>query len=291
MSLRARTIESTLRPVAAVEDELFLLGQTQTLRDIVLEDVSDAGRRGTTAEALAKSYMAKNARQTADKPMRSIVSALSRYSCRAVADALRLQMLQQIVRKLLDGDCLSYDEVIDLLVLRDSYDGTADDALTALKLFAQIPAPVSHGSVTKHCGILAHVAFPQTSTGLGLSEMRRSDLLRTIWRSIYLRDDWQALGETAHLTDDQVRSRLAETICAKVIGAMQRGSSGVSLDYLLLPDAAAYAPSTETLRIRTDGQGTEAYLEEIQGEVYTLRTRTEQTQIDQMVQSMVRATG
>lgn len=53
------------------------------------------------------------------------------------------QILYQIVRKLMEADCLSYDEVIDLLVLRDSYKGTSEDAVTTLKLFKQIPAPVS----------------------------------------------------------------------------------------------------------------------------------------------------
>lgn len=64
----------------AVEDELSLLGQTQILRDLVLEDVS-TGRRDTSAETLARDYMAKNARETADKPMRSMVSPAPKCLC------------------------------------------------------------------------------------------------------------------------------------------------------------------------------------------------------------------
>lgn len=84
---------------------------------------------------------------------------------------------------------------------------------------------------------------------------------------------------------------MADTVCAKVIAAMQQQVGDISLDYLLLPDAAAYPPSMETLRTRTEGQDTESYLEEIQSEVNALRTLMDQTQIEQMVQSMVRATS
>lgn len=159
--------------------------------------------------------------------------------------------------------------MIDLLISPDTQEETPQDLLTALQIFKQIPTPTAH------------------QPRIGLPDSKRSDILRAIWRSIYLRDDWSKLCETANLTDEQLHARLETTVLAQVIQGMRL--QGISLDYLLTPENVVYAPSFESMRSRNEELDYPAYVEEVQEDIQRVKEMIENAQLDRWVQSLTRA--
>ena len=75
------------------------------------------------------------------------------------------QIFKQLLRQLLQGKALSDEELVDLLSLKDN-DETLDDFYTALQILAK----------TK-----------------GLPESRQLNAFRSVWRRIYLHDEYVSI--------------------------------------------------------------------------------------------------
>jgi len=86
------------------------------------------------------------------------------------------------------GHVVTGEDIIDLLTLADrSFAAPQDSALTDFAIAVQV------------------------LVRLDLSSARRDAALVSLWRRLYLMDDWEALSDTASLTDEQVLQNVQNT--------------------------------------------------------------------------------
>ncbi|KDQ60778.1 hypothetical protein JAAARDRAFT_190924 [Jaapia argillacea MUCL 33604] len=94
-----------------------------------------------------------------------------------------LKVFKQLVRRLLQGRSLSIEDSADVLSLKDNKKGVADYA-TALHLLSRDDQ---------------------------LPEARKMGGFRSVWRRIYLHDDWNRIRQTAGVTDAELNEKLRAT--------------------------------------------------------------------------------
>ncbi|CAL1704556.1 unnamed protein product [Somion occarium] len=129
--------------------------------------------------------------------------------------------LYSLVRRLLQGKALSVEDAADVLSMKDN-DDRLDDYITALHLLA---------------------------TAKQMLPARRLSALRSVWRRIYLHDDWDRIRQTANVPDEEVNERFRSTA---LYAAMQATTYGLSTN-ALEPDATLVIPSFEEISTRWPG--------------------------------------
>lgn len=118
-------------------------------------------------------------------------------------------VFKQLVRELLRGNALTVEDAADVLSLKDNVD-TIEDYATALHLL---------------------------SCARNLPEGRRLTAFRAVWRRIYAHDDWDAIRQTAGITDETLNERFRSTALYTALSATfakQHTPSG----YILTPSQA-----------------------------------------------------
>jgi len=96
---------------------------------------------------------------------------------------------KQLARRMLLGKTLSVEDAADVLSLKDN-DRSLEDYVTALHLLARAQL---------------------------LPEARRKSAIKTIWRRIYINDDWIRIQQTANVTDAEVNDRFRSTALCTVL--------------------------------------------------------------------------
>ncbi|KAF9476583.1 methyltransferase type 11 [Pholiota conissans] len=102
-----------------------------------------------------------------------------------------LHMFKDILRQLLQGKALSVEDAVELLTLKDNSQ-TVEDFATSLHLL---------------------------TSATNLPEARKVSALRTVWRRVYLHDDWENIQKTDDVSDDELNARyqgtaLFATLCS-----------------------------------------------------------------------------
>ncbi|EKM55617.1 uncharacterized protein PHACADRAFT_256352 [Phanerochaete carnosa HHB-10118-sp] len=93
-------------------------------------------------------------------------------------------VFKQLVKRLLQGKALSIEDAADALSLKDNEDeGQLEHYVIALRL-------------------LVHAKIP---------EARKQNAFRSVWRRIYLHDDWRAIRHTVNTTDAEITKRFRHT--------------------------------------------------------------------------------
>nr|GAT53189.1 methyltransferase type 11 [Mycena chlorophos] len=92
-------------------------------------------------------------------------------------------IFKDLVHQLLQGNALAMEDMVDLLTLKDN-STTLGDYATALHLLARVQ---------------------------NLPEARRTSAFRSVWRRIYIHDDWDAIRRTANVSDHELTERLRST--------------------------------------------------------------------------------
>ncbi|KAF8163334.1 methyltransferase type 11 [Crassisporium funariophilum] len=129
------------------------------------------------------------------------------------------------LRQLLQGKSLSIEDVVDLLTLKDNSDSVEDYA-TSLHLLSRVK---------------------------GLPEARKTSALRTVWRRVYLHDDWDTVLKTADVSDAEINSRYQGTaLYLTLCSVMQRDSGPI-----IPPDEALMLPTMEEIVSRWPGMSSE----------------------------------
>ncbi|TFK29976.1 methyltransferase type 11 [Coprinopsis marcescibilis] len=151
---------------------------------------------------------------------------------------------KDLLKHLLQGRALSIEDAVDLLTLKDN-GGTIGDYATAL-----------------------HLLYSATN----VPEARKTSAYRTVWRRVYLHDDWKAIGKTANVTDAEITDRLKstalyETLCA-IQGRKLQGRPPPGYD--TSPEYALMIPTAIEIASRWSGLSQEQ-LEAI-GQDYTLES-------------------
>ncbi|KAJ2920658.1 hypothetical protein H1R20_g16437, partial [Candolleomyces eurysporus] len=132
---------------------------------------------------------------------------------------------KDLLKHLLQGKALPIEDAVDLLTLKDNSESIADFA-TALHLLA---------------------------SASDIPEARRISAFRTVWRRVYLHDDWTAIGKTANISDAEIKDRLRSTALYHTLcSALARGER-LTNGYEASPDVALIVPTPAEISSRWSG--------------------------------------
>lgn len=90
---------------------------------------------------------------------------------------------RELVRALLQGKALPIEDAVDVLTLKNNA-STPEDFATALHLLARVQ---------------------------NLPQNRKSSAFRTVWRRIYIHDDWATIQQTSNISDVELNERFRNT--------------------------------------------------------------------------------
>ncbi|KAF5377077.1 hypothetical protein D9757_007737 [Collybiopsis confluens] len=134
-------------------------------------------------------------------------------------------IFKNLVKSLLQGKALPIEDTVDILTLKDNTD-TAGYYATALHLLARCSLP----------------------------ETRRQSAFRTVWRRIYLHDDWRAIQKTVGVGDVELGQRYRETaLYQTLLDILSREMEDEPEGFETDPDVALVVPSLEEIASRWPG--------------------------------------
>ncbi|KAK7014839.1 methyltransferase type 11 [Favolaschia claudopus] len=157
------------------------------------------------------------------------VDAIVRSEATKIAEQRTLTLIfKELIRKLLQGNALSMEDTVDVLTLKDNTT-TVEDYTTALHLLARVQ---------------------------NLPEARRTSAFRTVWRRIYIHDDWDAIRRTANVSDYELKERFKATALyatLSIVLAMDSPPEG----YDTSPDVSLVIPTEAEIASRWPGLSSE----------------------------------
>lgn len=134
-----------------------------------------------------------------------------------------LYAFKDFVRQLLQGKALSIEDTVDVLTLKDNKE-TVEDYATALQLLTRAS---------------------------NLPEARKKSALRTVWRRVYLHDDWNTIRKTANVSDAELSERFKNTALYTVFTIQLSRSKDEEFE--IKPDEALEIPTLEEMGSRWPG--------------------------------------
>ncbi|KAI0797979.1 hypothetical protein C8Q75DRAFT_801881 [Abortiporus biennis] len=172
----------------------------------------------TLIEELRAVLAGQRTRQSLEMQADTVVAA----KARTLGDRKALlAVFKQLVKRLLQGKALSIEDITDVLSLKDNDPGV-EDYVTALHLL-----------------VFAH----------NIPEARRISQIRSVWRRIYLHDDWDAIRRTLNATDAEVNARFRAT----ALHAALEATLGKRHSYILPPAKVLETPSEIEIASRFPG--------------------------------------
>ncbi|CCM02415.1 uncharacterized protein FIBRA_04513 [Fibroporia radiculosa] len=153
------------------------------------------------------------------------VDVIARAKASQLSDRRILQQIfKQLVRQLLQGKALSPEDLADVLSLKDNADSPGDYA-TALQIL---------------------------SRARNIPSARRLSAFRTVWRRIYIHDDWNVLRQTANVPDAELNMRFRNTALYAALQATSRAHS-TPKGYISTPVEALEVPDQSEIALRWPG--------------------------------------
>ncbi|KAF8522246.1 Non-repetitive/WGA-negative nucleoporin C-terminal-domain-containing protein [Hysterangium stoloniferum] len=179
----------------------------------------------------AASALLKEAESETDREAKHLMLSIGKLATMAEGPAATPQdkvqgkstldsLFQRNVRKLLHGDALGEEDAVDILSMKDNTKHSCD-FIDALNILLNSPY---------------------------LSDGRKKEALRNVWRRIFLHDDWKDIHDAAIKTDYELMAKLRKTQLYQVLS-----SPGLSRNSLIPPSEATEAPNGEEIRLRWPG--------------------------------------
>ncbi|KAF8212214.1 hypothetical protein K438DRAFT_1708496 [Mycena galopus ATCC 62051] len=157
------------------------------------------------------------------------IDAITKSEASRLTDYKALALIfKDLVRQLLQGHALSMEDTVDVLTLKDNTT-SVEDYTTALHLLARVQ---------------------------NLPEARRMSAFRSVWRRIYIHDDWDTIRRTANVSDHQLNERFKSTALyatLSVVLAMESPPDG----YDTSPDVSLVTPTEAEITSRWPGLSSE----------------------------------
>ncbi|KAG9226276.1 hypothetical protein CCMSSC00406_0003155 [Pleurotus cornucopiae] len=169
-----------------------------------------------------KSVLPTRGKQSLDSQVDTILQKKGRRLSSFPALSL---LVKQFIRELLQGKALSMENVADVLSLQDN-ENSIENYITALQLLIQSEE---------------------------LPGDRRLFAFRSIWRRIYIHDDWSQILQTANITDAEYTERLQQTALFATLAAISPQNKRPDPGLVLSPDAAAMLPTAVEIGARWSG--------------------------------------
>ncbi|ORX88494.1 hypothetical protein K493DRAFT_268240 [Basidiobolus meristosporus CBS 931.73] len=193
-----------------------------------LEQIDDTLDLVTVHEVLQESY--HSILESMDKVPKKIddrilsISAINTGDLREAKPAME-QQYRQLVKKIMDGQVLDSESLIDVLTLPQNLDNQVDNYRIALGVYRRAKD------------------IPQD---------RAEYVLRTIWRRVILRDSWEYIHKlSAHAGDDELLAALKDTALYCTLVAAHDGE--YPADMYLQPAETHFHTSKEDLIARFVG--------------------------------------
>ncbi|KAK2466879.1 hypothetical protein APHAL10511_001137 [Amanita phalloides] len=140
-----------------------------------------------------------------------------------------LKFFKDCVRQLLQGKVLSAEDMVDVLTLKDNMNSVEDYSI-ALHLLTR-------------------------SQQKNIPEARRDSAFRTIWRRIYIQNDWDSIRQTTNISDNELTERYRNTALYATLSTILRdGETGIPN---VTPDEALMIPSDAEITSRWPGMSVE----------------------------------
>ncbi|THH33962.1 hypothetical protein EUX98_g282 [Antrodiella citrinella] len=182
------------------------------------------------------------------------VEAIIKGKASKLAERRALQSsFKQLTRRMLLGKTLSVEDAADVLSLKDN-DRSLEDYVTALHLLARAQL---------------------------LPEARRRSAIKTVWRRIYIHDDWIRIQQTAEVTDEEVNNRFRNTALSTVLQNLHNDQFHVR------PAEAKVVPSSEEIASRWPGLPADE-VEALYQDYLWERDRLEELGVDEEVYERVK---
>ncbi|TFK55057.1 hypothetical protein OE88DRAFT_1674600 [Heliocybe sulcata] len=171
-----------------------------------------------------------------------------------------MRLFKDLIRQLLQGKALGVEDIVDLLTLKDNDGEEMEDYTTALQLVDE--AKVSRG-IPSNVEVADHLV-PQD-----LPKIRIKSAVRSVWRRIYMHDDWATIKQTKNLTDAELTARLQNTALYQTLLSVLSLESHPDEYTLLRPRDCQEPPSAEEISARFPGMdpdAVEALVDEFEAE-------------------------
>ncbi|ORX35321.1 Non-repetitive/WGA-negative nucleoporin C-terminal-domain-containing protein [Kockovaella imperatae] len=169
-------------------------------------------------------------------------------------------LLGRLIERLLEGEALDLEELIDVLTLNNDPSRTGDGAL----------------------------ALDRLSRDDSLPESRKQVCLLSIWRRIFIHDDWTTISQTAGRSEESQRRMLRSTLTYHTIKAINTIEEFPSA-YILAPYTCTQAPTPKEVSARlTDYPPSDiaALLLDHDSEIQILERYIEQSDLEQRVKEV-----
>ncbi|KAG8813545.1 hypothetical protein FRC17_001500 [Serendipita sp. 399] len=214
-------------PIAVYDELLDLVDVQQKLRLDLLEVIDDFD---VTRDVPVADVGSANVETVAKASLivERIASNLKAGERKASAT-----LLQKLVGNLIGDKRLTIEDTLDVIGLKDN------------------------NSQAANYGVALHLIYEAKS----LSDVKRELAVQTLWRRVYLSDDWESLNDTGSYSDAQVAERLRSTALYATLRDLYTGGLATMMDEGTLsklvrkPSEAMDTPSMEELTSRFTNRG------------------------------------
>ncbi|KAK0469814.1 Non-repetitive/WGA-negative nucleoporin C-terminal-domain-containing protein [Desarmillaria tabescens] len=193
------------------------------------EDISDAFHDGldfvSVHESLLEEFNAVLETLKGRQSLDSQTNAIIKQKASRLSDRPALtRIFKDLVRNVLQGKVLSVEDAVDVLSLKDNNETLGDFAM-ALHLLAGVQ---------------------------NIPRARKTSAFRTVWRRIYIHDDWNTIRQTANVSDSELSERfrstaLYATFCHILTQTDQPDG------YETIPDVSLIIPTADEVSSRWPG--------------------------------------
>ncbi|KAH9484254.1 Nucleoporin nup132 [Psilocybe cubensis] len=229
--------------LAHMQETNFQEASTTSSKGPSLDDFHDALDFVSVLEKLVQDFrsvlVAARARQSIESQINTIIKEKGRQLDSRVGF---VYIFKDLLRTILKGDALSVEDTVDILTLKDNTE-TVEDFATSLHVLSLAP----EGSGSDVSGIRGKIPVE-------IPARRKESALHTIWRRIYLQDDWDALKQTADVSDDELMRRYQETAMFQTIFSMLMKSKE---ELIVDPESSLSIPSTQEISSRWPGMSSD----------------------------------
>ncbi|TFK76396.1 hypothetical protein BDN72DRAFT_755585 [Pluteus cervinus] len=216
--------------------KLSHLAQLHETRASPDENVLDAFHDGldfvSVQEAVYEEFLSVTQSLRGKQSLETQIDAVVRSRASTLSDRKALlQIFKNLVRSVLQKKALCVEDMVDVLTLKDNAT-TTEDYATALHLLAR------------------------TTVCPNIPDSRKVSAFRSVWRRIYLHDDWEMIRKTANVTDVELNQRFQSTaLFATLCSVLMREDQPEG--YETTPDVALIVPSPTEITSRWPGTAPE----------------------------------
>ncbi|KAJ4487908.1 hypothetical protein J3R30DRAFT_3654300 [Lentinula aciculospora] len=219
VNLEVKHLELSIGKLA----NLAHLRKTEGIRDDAFHDALDVV---SVHEALLDAFNAVVANMRGRRSLDTQVDTIIKEKASLLPEKRELTYIfKKLVKDLLQGKSLSIEDTVDVLTLKDNFESVGDYA-TALHLLARCNLP----------------------------EARKLAAFRTVWRRIYLHDDWNAIQRTSGVGEAELGQRFRQTaLYSTFLDVISQPDQGEPDGFETDPDVALLVPTIQEIASRWPG--------------------------------------